>query len=810
MSAQALFGTGNQTQAHSNSGVGATLTLARPANTVVGDHLMAVVMMRSDTAAPIPPAGWKLLAEPNWDGTPPALGWLTVYYRHISTLVELPTEWTWQAQAGGRKTATIFRITGAHIRDFEGEIGKPRFVEAVQPVMKFNGFEPTAPQSLMIAVAGINTTANPTITDEFGMTWATPVSTTTGATETILRVGAVSLPNNDAFDMNRTEMTPVPPSGLGYMFTIRTKDIPPYLLLGSVGRRDSGELVSMQAYMKYGVADSWEWRQTSGPTAPFVTHNGRLQFLAPMPQDFVSYDFQVRATDHNNGNPVTSNWVDGHVEIRPHPTWKSRSGGGWDPTIFGNLEVWYKGKDGMEGQWHRPGEVYIPEGVTVPELLAKESFFVAHRGSGDEFPEHTLEAYQGVLAAGGDAVEVSVMPTADGQLVCFHDDTLDRITDSTGIIWERTYQDLYDNVRVVQAGHLGPAQPPVRIPLLRDVLDELAGKRVIFIESKHGLATMPLFEMLDGYAKRGMNLGDWFVYKLFYQGGTVAKAMAHDRGMLVWGYLESATDAEMDAEEYRVDLWGVPDFMPLARKAEVVARGKPTICWQVHRRAQVDEHRSIGLQGNMSSGLLYCYQNARLRDRDNFASERKSHGDLWTANIVINNIALAYDGEGNGYHKFPDPICSTVMGSMCPTPSTNYRVRGEMLWKALANSGEAGIAFACPNDEPFRPTTADSWINKTGGYYATLSPNNGLISLYKYAPGTWAPTLLNSSTIPGYTQGAGIQLTVEVEGSTVRVKANGTTRATATDTTYRGGYFHIAQGTVNQLTHYNTLRLENL
>ena len=68
---------------------------------------------------------------------------------------------------------------------------------------------------------------------------------------------------------------------------------------------------------------------------------------------------------------------------------------------------------------------------TVASLLAAPSFFVAHRGSGDNWPEHTMRAYKGSAAAGLKAIEVSVSATSDGVLVCHHDLNTQRVTGIT-------------------------------------------------------------------------------------------------------------------------------------------------------------------------------------------------------------------------------------------------------------------------------------------------------------------------------------------------------------------------------------------
>ena len=57
---------------------------------------------------------------------------------------------------------------------------------------------------------------------------------------------------------------------------------------------------------------------------------------------------------------------------------------------------------------------------------------VAHRGSSEAHPEHTLRAYLAALDEGADALECDVRLTADGHLVCVHDRRVDRTTNARG------------------------------------------------------------------------------------------------------------------------------------------------------------------------------------------------------------------------------------------------------------------------------------------------------------------------------------------------------------------------------------------
>ena len=44
---------------------------------------------------------------------------------------------------------------------------------------------------------------------------------------------------------------------------------------------------------------------------------------------------------------------------------------------------------------------------SAAQFLARDRFFIAHRGSGDEAPEHTLSAYRQALDRGAEAIEIS-------------------------------------------------------------------------------------------------------------------------------------------------------------------------------------------------------------------------------------------------------------------------------------------------------------------------------------------------------------------------------------------------------------------
>jgi glycerophosphoryl diester phosphodiesterase len=97
-----------------------------------------------------------------------------------------------------------------------------------------------------------------------------------------------------------------------------------------------------------------------------------------------------------------------------------------------------------------------------------------------------MRAFGHAVSLGYRYLETDVHATADGVLVAFHDDTLDRVTDQTGVIGERLWRD----VRRARVGGTDEG-----IPLLEDVLGTWPHVRVN-IDPKHDASVKPLVEVL--------------------------------------------------------------------------------------------------------------------------------------------------------------------------------------------------------------------------------------------------------------------------------------------------------------------------
>lgn len=67
---------------------------------------------------------------------------------------------------------------------------------------------------------------------------------------------------------------------------------------------------------------------------------------------------------------------------------------------------------------------------------------LAHRGGAGLRPENTLSAFRQAWGMGIRVLETDVHVTSDGVAICFHDDTLDRVTDLTGRPEDYTWAEL--------------------------------------------------------------------------------------------------------------------------------------------------------------------------------------------------------------------------------------------------------------------------------------------------------------------------------------------------------------------------------
>lgn len=107
----------------------------------------------------------------------------------------------------------------------------------------------------------------------------------------------------------------------------------------------------------------------------------------------------------------------------------------------------------------------------------------AHRDGGPG--ENTMSAFEAAIDMGYRYIETDAHVTADGVLVALHDDTLDRVTDRSGVIGDLPWAE-------VRKARVAGAEP---VPLLEDLL-ALHPEVRVNIDPKHDAAVEPLAEAI--------------------------------------------------------------------------------------------------------------------------------------------------------------------------------------------------------------------------------------------------------------------------------------------------------------------------
>ena len=127
---------------------------------------------------------------------------------------------------------------------------------------------------------------------------------------------------------------------------------------------------------------------------------------------------------------------------------------------------------------------------------------MGHRGAKGYVAENTLESIQKALDFGVDGIEIDVHLCASGDLVVFHDFTLDRMTNGTGEIGKSSISEL-KQLKI---------NNEFLIPTLEEVLDTINKKCLLNIELKGRNTAVKTCEVIQKYIKtKGWNYNDFIV-----------------------------------------------------------------------------------------------------------------------------------------------------------------------------------------------------------------------------------------------------------------------------------------------------------
>ena len=130
---------------------------------------------------------------------------------------------------------------------------------------------------------------------------------------------------------------------------------------------------------------------------------------------------------------------------------------------------------------------------------------IAHRGASGDKPENTLSAVAKALEIGVDIIELDVRVCKTGELVAFHDMTLERTTNGSGLVADTSLEDL----EKLDAGG------GERIPTLEEAIGLINRRTILNIEMKGKGVADRLAAILKGYVENKAYPPELFIVTSF-------------------------------------------------------------------------------------------------------------------------------------------------------------------------------------------------------------------------------------------------------------------------------------------------------
>lgn len=239
-----------------------------------------------------------------------------------------------------------------------------------------------------------------------------------------------------------------------------------------------------------------------------------------------------------------------------------------------------------------------------PVLAGSHPIAAAHRGSRELWPENTMPAFQGAVDLGFTWIETDLHLTSDGVLMTFHDDTLDRCTDQSGQIGERSRSELQS----VNAGYdfsIGGDYPyrdeRVSIPTLEEVVTSFPDVNFILDMKAPGLERH-LVEFILRHSLQDRVIVGAFNdgrIRIFRQltGGRVATSSGPLETIKVRAKSWARRPAKTRADAFQVPVkMGIrvvdAAFVTAAHKAD-----KHVHVWTINERAEMERLLDLGVDG---------------------------------------------------------------------------------------------------------------------------------------------------------------------------------------------------------------------
>lgn len=226
--------------------------------------------------------------------------------------------------------------------------------------------------------------------------------------------------------------------------------------------------------------------------------------------------------------------------------------------------------------------------ILVTACDMKKPLVIGHRGAMGHETENSLASIQKALDLGVDMIEIDVFQISSGEIVVFHDEMVDRLTNGPGKIEE---YNIYDLKRLtLDGGH--------KIPMLQDVLKLIDNKVALNIELKGANTSDRVNFIMDYYIKQKNWSPENFIISSFNWEELRTMRKLNDEVAIAVLTEENPIDAIPIAKELNAVAIN-PYFKNLDLEVvnEIRDAGFKIYTWTVNEPADIDAMKRISVDG---------------------------------------------------------------------------------------------------------------------------------------------------------------------------------------------------------------------
>lgn len=437
----------------------------------------------------------------------------------------------------------------------------------------------------------------------------------------------------------------------------------------------------------------------------------------------------------------------------------------------------------------------VTPALSIDREVGNGRVMIAHRGCSFIRPETTDVAYDAAVLAGQYNLEADVWVNASSSLVISHDINATYVTTSTA-----NYSTLNDAavaaLTVDAATWFGATFAGINVPLFRDVAAAHLGDAIFWTEIKDGTSgTRMVNELTTATVPLNQACVSSFVV------GDMAPATAAGYRTKLLGttssVLATAQANNIDFVAYRKDA-------SASLFSTAAAAGVPSFAYTINRRIERDAMFSAGAIGMYSDDPKYVGADTPSATTDNFAAQTWMLGMIPGAVASESRPTLAergrfFSSDYWGFSETADTKSFVLQGWACPIKgdpgADNFTIDLKITFDANNVAGTTRWAGLHIASEAFMDRDYNNEATGNEGY-AVAFRKNGVIDLFR--EDTSGFTSIGTSAGTAITTGTEHRFTVVVSPTQIivnRHNSGGTIiqTTTGTDSTYRGGYFHLGK-----------------